>query len=80
MKEKIIHINRALLIKLTNLFSGMHFWEIKRTLLNMASDISIGRGTRIVGPIWAGSVVKLLLDKIHLLIEISAWKEMGALL
>ena len=44
------------LLSIVNLFRGMHFFKLKRFLLNLIPDISIGKGTRIVGPFWAGSV------------------------
>ena len=53
------HIYRIIMIHIFNLFSGMHFWNIKRKILNLIPDMSVGENTRIVGPIWAGSVSKI---------------------
>ena len=52
----IKHIYRILLIKITNLFKGMHFFAVKRFFLNLSPGIRIGKNTKIVGPIWAGTV------------------------
>lgn len=55
----IKHVFRRICIKFANLFSGMHFFKMKRAILNLAPEIYIGENTRIVGPIWAGSVSKI---------------------
>lgn len=59
----ITHIIRALVIRIANIFSGMHFFKLKRVLLNIAPGINIGKGTRIVGPFWAGTVSKIYIGK-----------------
>lgn len=43
----------------TNLFRGTHFFRIKRFLLNCAPGIKIGTNTKIVAPIWFGSVSQI---------------------
>lgn len=53
------HIYRMLLIRVFNLFSGMHFFKLKRVIFNMIPNMSVGKKTRIVGPIWAGSVSEI---------------------
>lgn len=57
------HLYRYILIRLVNLFKGTHFWGLKRFLLNLAPDIEVGYGTRIVAPIWAGSVSKIYIGE-----------------
>lgn len=57
------HILRHMLICLANIFKGTHFWELKRFLLNLAPDIEVGEESKIVGPIWAGSVSKIYIGK-----------------
>lgn len=64
MKETnvmILHIYRMLLIHIFNIFSGMHFFGIKRFIFNMIPGMSAGNRTRIVGPIWAGSVSQIII-------------------
>ena len=49
---------RAFFVFLFNRFSGTKFFRTKRCLLKWAG-IKIGKGTKIVGPIYIGNVAKL---------------------
>src|SRR5574344_332225 len=53
---KIIKIIVRLIIN--NLLSCTHFWVIKRLLLQCIG-FKIGSGTRIVGPIYFGNMIKV---------------------
>ena len=56
----IKHIYRKLVINFINsCLCGMHFFKLKRKLLNSVSGINIGDATRIVGPFWAGTVSEI---------------------
>lgn len=46
------------LFLVNNIFKGTHYFNIKYYLLNFAGII-IGKGTKVVGPIYIGSVAKL---------------------
>ena len=46
------------LFLINNLFSGTHFFKVKRNLLKM-SGISVGKDTKIVGPLHIGTVAEL---------------------
>ena len=50
---------RVLILFLVNhLLSGTRFFEVKRVLLN-AAGVSLGKGSKVVGPIEIGSVARL---------------------
>lgn len=52
-------VTRALLLFLVNhLLAGTRFFKTKRVLLN-AAGLSLGRGTKVVGPIEIGSIARL---------------------
>lgn len=57
------HLWRRIVVNIVNMFSGTHFWRIKRLLLNSCKGISVGAGSKIVGPIWFGSVSQISIGK-----------------
>ena len=61
MIKVLKHVYRKFMICFFNLFSGMHFFGIKRRILNLIPNISVGEKTKIVGPIWAGSVSEIVI-------------------
>lgn len=52
----LFHVWRKFILKFIRIFNGTHFFELKRILLNTTKGIYIGKGTKVVGPFWAGSV------------------------
>ena len=59
MLRKII---RKISIFLLNLLQGTHSYKLKRMILNWG-DVTVGEGSRIVGPIYIGSVAKLQIGR-----------------
>ncbi len=56
--SKLKRIRRAILLHLLNLFSGSHFFALKRRLL-IAAGIPCGPASRVVGPVHLGTVAEV---------------------
>ncbi|WHE06059.1 hypothetical protein PGH24_07695 [Thermoanaerobacterium thermosaccharolyticum] len=52
-----------LVLFFVNKLSGVHFFTLKRYLLNKLPNIEIGEKTKIVGPIYFNKIVKIKIGK-----------------